>query len=124
MDRRRALATVASLTVGATAVAAAVGATTHVFNVAEASPGVGRISPVSPATLPPVIEHRVVDVEDPAPTTVSSPTPPAGTSGRTATSAPAHVRAASPVVVAPAPSTTTPTVPPPPREHESPGEDD
>ena len=47
MDRRRALATVASVTFGAVAIAAAVGATTRVFNVAEASPGVGRVRPVS-----------------------------------------------------------------------------
>ena len=71
MDRRRALATVAAVTFGATAIAAAVGATTRVFNVAEASPGVGRVSPVSTPTLPPVVEHRVIDVEDPLPPTAA-----------------------------------------------------
>ena len=60
MDRRRALATVVSLTIGATGIAAAVGATTRVFNVAEASPGVGRVSPVDAPTSPPVVDPPVV----------------------------------------------------------------
>jgi|SRR6476659_8780581 len=126
MDRRRTLATVASLTIGAGAIVAAVGATTRVFDVAEASPGVGRVSPVSTPTLPPVIEHRVIEIEDPAPppaaldpgssTVAHSDRPPASPPTRAAT---------PPLVVAEPASPTTPsTVPPAPREHEPLGEDD
>ncbi len=77
MDRRRALASVASLTIAAAGITAAVGATTRVFNVAEASPGVGRVSPVDAPTPPSVVEPPVVDVEEiPAsdgPVTASEP---------------------------------------------------
>ncbi len=123
MDRRRALATVASLTIGATAIAGAVGATTRVFNVAEASPGVGRVSPVSTSTRPPVIEHRVVEVEDPA-GPLPSPVPPAGANERTAPSTRATGSTAPPLVTAPAPPTTAPTVAVARPERETLGEDD
>jgi hypothetical protein len=120
MDRRRALATFASVTLGAAAITAAVGATTQVFNVAEASPGVGRVSPVSTPTLPPVIEHRVVDIEDPVPPAAPVPTSPAPAGGHERTSRPARA-GTSPT---PTPSTTPATVPTERHESESDGEDD
>jgi hypothetical protein len=64
MDRRRVLATVASLTIGAAGITAAVGATTRVFNVAEASPGVGRVSPVGAPSTANTVGPPVVDVEE------------------------------------------------------------
>ncbi len=104
MNRRTALAAAAAVSLSITGLAAAAGATMHVFDAAEASPNVGTVSPVSPTTTqPPEVEHHLVVVDDPAP---EAPAPaPSG-----ATHESQEVR------TPPAPSTTTaaPTPPPPP----------
>ena len=67
MNRRSALAAAAAISLSITGIAAAAGATMHVFDAAEASPNLGKVSPVSTTTRPPAIEHRVLVVDDPAP---------------------------------------------------------
>jgi len=123
MERRRALATIASVAFGAVAIAAAVGATTRVFNVAEASPGVGRVSPV--ATPAPVVEHRIIDVEDPAPVPASAPAPLPTTTSRAAhaPSTPPTRTDTSTGTAPPTASTVAPTTVPH-HETEPSGEDD
>ena len=117
MDRRRALASVASLTIAAAGITAAVGATTRVFNVAEASPGVGRVSPVDAPTPPSVVEPPVVDVEEiPAsdgPVTASEPVVTSTLSRRV-----------SPTTTSTAPSPPAASPPAPRHEAEPRGEDD
>ena len=76
MNRRSALAAAAALSLSITGLAAAAGATMHVFDAAEASPNVGKLSPVSNTTTgPPETEPHVLTVADPAP-------PPAAVPGR------------------------------------------
>lgn len=75
MDRRTLLAAVAATAFSTAALTGAVAATTHVFAAGEAAAGVGTISPVSTTTLPPIVEHRIIDVEDPAPVATPAPTP-------------------------------------------------
>ncbi len=65
MNRRTALAGAAAISLSLTGIAVAAGATMHVFQAADASPNIGKVSPVSTATLPPEVEHHVVDVVDP-----------------------------------------------------------
>jgi hypothetical protein len=77
MNRRTALAAAAAVSLSITGLAAAAGATMHVFDVADASPNVGKVSPVSTTTLPPEVEHHVVIVDDPAPV-APAPAPAAG----------------------------------------------
>ncbi len=84
MDRRHALSIAVAATLSITGIGAAIGATTNIFSAADASE-LGKISPVSSTTLPPVVEHVRVDVDDPAP--VPPPAAPA--------TAPARVRASS-----------------------------
>lgn len=74
MDRRTLLAAVAATAFSTAALTGAVAATTQVFAAGEAAAGVGTISPVSTSTLPPIVEHKVLDVEDPAPV-APAPTP-------------------------------------------------
>ena len=74
MDRRRALATAAAVGLSITGLAVAVGATTQVFTAADASPNVGRVSPVS-RSVDPEVETHVVDVVDPAPAAVPASQP-------------------------------------------------
>jgi hypothetical protein len=119
MDRRRAFATVAAIVCSGTALAVAVGATTRVFNAAEASPGVGRISPVRAATGPPIVEHRVIDVVDPAPPAAASPAPSTAAPGEPlATPTTRPVATAAPAAASP-PATAAAT-----HEHEHEHEDD
>lgn len=75
MDRRRLLAVIAATAFATAALTGAVAATTHLFTAGEAAAGVGTISPVSTTTAPPIVEHKVLDVEDPAPATVPTPVP-------------------------------------------------
>lgn len=76
MDRRTLLAAVAATAFSTAALTGAVAATTHVFAAGEAAAGVGTISPVSTTTLPPIVEHKIIDVEDPAPVAPApAPTP-------------------------------------------------
>ena len=80
MNRRNALAAAAAISLSITGLAAAAGATMHVFDVADASPNVGKVSPVSTSsTRAPEVEHRVVVVDDPP---VTSPEVPANTAVR------------------------------------------
>jgi hypothetical protein len=123
MPPRRALATVAAVTLGATAIGAAVCATTRVFNVAEASPRVGRVSPVSTPAVPPIIEHRVIDVEDPVPTTAPAGSVPAGATAHEAAPTKRPIGTGTSPTVAPSASSTVSTVAPR-HESEHHGEDD
>ena len=81
MNRRTALAAAAALSLSITGLAAAAGATMHVFDAADASPNVGKVSPVSTTTRPPVIERHVVIVGDPAPAPAPAPAPVTRSSG-------------------------------------------
>ena len=66
MNRRNALAAAAAISLSITGLAAAAGATMHVFDVADASPNVGKVSPVNTSTTrPPDVERHVVVVDDP-----------------------------------------------------------
>ena len=73
MHRRNALAAAAAISLSITGLAAAAGATMHVFDVADASPNVGKVSPVTTSTAPPEVEHHIVVVDDP-PATNPPPT--------------------------------------------------
>ena len=111
MNRRSALAAAAALSLSITGLAAAAGATMHVFDAAEASPNVGKISPVSTTTTaPPEIERHVVTVEDPA---VPPAAPGASTEARESTaghenSEPAHVDRQAAANPGPTPAAATP----------------
>ena len=108
MNRRTALAAAAALSLSITGLAAAAGATMHVFDAADASPNVGKVSPVSTITRPPVVERRVVVVDDPAPT---APVLGAGTSGSQESSGSTDARDRHGGAASAAPPATTPTVP-------------
>ena len=73
MNRRHALSIAVATTLSITGIGAAIGATTNIFSAADAS-SLGKISPVSSTTLPPVVEHVRVDVDDPAPMPTAAPT--------------------------------------------------
>ncbi len=92
MDRRRALAAAAAVALSITGLAVAIGATTQVFTAADASPDVGRVSPVSQPADPPVETH-VVDVTDPAPAPVPTPAPAAPVGGETEVEGAEHATA-------------------------------
>ena len=108
MNRRTALAAAAALSLSITGLAAAAGATMHVFDAADASPNVGKVSPVSTITRPPVVERRVVVVDDPAPT---APVPGAGTSGAQESSGSTDAEDGHEVAGSASPPATNPTVP-------------
>ena len=112
MNRRTALAAAAAVSLSITGLAAAAGATMHVFDAAEASPNVGKVSPVSIPTRPPVVERHVVVVDDPAPVAPAPELRAPGESHRVAGSRPADgaPRPAAPTA-APAPS-PAPSAPP------------
>ena len=116
MNRRTALAAAAAVSLSITGLAAAAGATMHVFDAAEASPNVGKVSPVSTPTLPPVVEHHVVVVDDPAPVS-PAPAPAPGVaaieshwSPGSAHSETTQDHATSASVPPPAPAAVTPAV--------------
>ncbi len=121
MNRRSALAAAAAISLSITGIAAAAGATMHVFDTAEASPNVGKVSPVDTTTPPSVVEHRVLVVDDPAPAVAPEPAP-AGTetpraqapqAERPRTSVP-EPEVATPMPPAPSqPAATPPTAPVP-----------
>ncbi|MGZ4714686.1 MAG: hypothetical protein ACXVLO_09365 [Acidimicrobiia bacterium] len=124
MQRRPLFATIATVVFSAAALTAAVGATTHVFTTADASTGVGTVSPVSSPPAP-VVEKHVIDVVDPvpagdnAPTAITTGPAPAARPRPTPTTSPPTVTAA-----APAPTATVATpAPAPTREHAEPGDD-
>ena len=113
MDRRWALAATAAVGLSITGLAVAVGATTQVFTAADASPNVGRVSPVS-RPVDPDVETHVVDVVDPAPPAATAPAatpaPTARPTGTFAASALAPVTAPAPAAVA-APAPTAASLP-------------
>ena len=122
MNRRSALAAAAAISLSITGLAAAAGATMHVFDAAEASPNIGKVSPVSTTTRPPEIEGHFIVVDDPVPAPAVEPAP-AGNDGarseapraeRARTSTP-EPEVARPTPPAPGPSTqpagTPPTAP-------------
>ena len=95
MNRRHALSIAAAATLSLTGLGAAVGATTQIFSAADAT-DLGTISPVSSPTLPPLVEHQVLDVQDPAPAPTPLPAPSAsGTTGSNAPGSDERVTAAS-----------------------------
>lgn len=82
MNRRTALASAAAISLSLTGIAVAAGATMHVFQAADASPNIGKVSPVSTTTQPAEIEHHVLDVNDlPAPPVADPVATPAPSSG-------------------------------------------
>ena len=105
MNRRSALAAAAAISLSITGIAAAAGATMHVFDTAEASPNVGKVSPVSTTTPPPAVEHRVLVVDDPAPAVALEPAPARGETPRVQAPRPERPRASvpEPEVAAPTP---------------------
>ena len=119
MNRRSALAAAAAISLSITGIAAAAGATMHVFDTAEASPNVGKVSPVDTTTRPPAVEHRVLVVDDPAPAVAPEPAPVGGAApraeapqdARPGTSVP-KPEVAAPIPTAPGPS-SQPTATPP-----------
>ena len=119
MNRRSALAAAAAISLSITGIAAAAGATMHVFDTAEASPNVGKISPVSTTTRPPAVEHRVLVVDDPAPAVTPEPASAGGEAPRAQapqaerprTSVP-EPEVATPMPPAPGPATQPATTPP------------
>ncbi len=112
MDRRRLLAVIAATAFATAALTGAVAATTHLFTAGEAAAGVGTISPVSTPTAPPIVEHKVLDVEDPAPVPAPAAPPAAAPAPRTSSPTVHEDR----VVTAPATPATTaaPVAPAPP----------
>ncbi len=120
MNRRSALAAAAAISLSITGIAAAAGATMHVFDAAEASPNVGKVSPVSTTTRPPEIEHHVLVVDDPAPAAAPAPAPAGGEVARAErphTSVP-EPEVAAPTAPAPGPSTQPAATPPTAPVHE------
>lgn len=114
MNRRTALAAAAAVSLSITGLAAAAGATMHVFDAADASPNVGKVSPVSTTSRPPVVERHVVIVDDPAPV-LPAPTPPAGGNESREASGPDRASKEHDVVA----PTATPAAPAPAVGHES-----
>lgn len=109
MDRRRALAAAAAVALSITGLAVAVGATTQVFTAADASPDVGRVSPVSQPANPPVETH-IVDVTDPEPTSAPAPAPAPGAPVRSGTREERAEHAPAPAAPPVAHATPAPTV--------------
>ncbi len=82
MNRRTALAGAAAISLSLTGIAVAAGATMHVFQAADASPNIGKVSPVSTTTQPAEIEHHVLDVDDlPSPPVADPASTPVPSSG-------------------------------------------
>jgi hypothetical protein len=100
MERRNALAMAAAATLSLTALGGAIGATTHFFQPADAS-NLGKVSPVSTPTLPPVVEEHDVDVIDP----VAAPAPAPAATQSTRAEADEHDAPAASAPSAPAPTT-------------------
>ena len=114
MNRRSALAAAAAISLSITGIAAAAGATMHVFDAAEASPNLGKVSPVSTTTRPPTVEHRVLVVDDPAPAPAPESAPAGGEVARAEqppTSVP-EPEVAAPSAPAPGPTTQPAAIPP------------
>ncbi len=106
MNRRHALSIAVATTLSITGIGAAIGATTNIFSAADASE-LGKISPVSSTTLPPVVEHVSVDVDDPAPVPAPTASAPAPTPVRTSGEVEHHPVAGTPAPApAPAPAPT------------------
>ena len=108
MNRRSALAAAAAISLSITGIAAAAGATMHVFDAAEASPNLGKVSPVSTTTRPPTVEHRVLVVDDPAPAPAPESAPAGGEVARAETP-----RAEQPPTSVPEPEVAAPSAPAP-----------
>ena len=111
MNRRSALAAAAAISLSITGLAAAAGATMHVFDAAEASPNIGKVSPVSTTPQPPVVEGHVVVVDDPVPVPAVEPAPAGDNGARAETPRAERPRTSvpDPEVGAPAPPAPSPS---------------
>jgi hypothetical protein len=123
---RRLLATVAATAFSVAALTAAVGATTHVFAAGDTAAGVGTISPVSTTTPEPIVEHKIIDIEDPAPPLPApAPAPAPVTTHRAPETHEGTIReaATAPATTAPAPVAAPTPAPTAPHEPYEPGDD-
>jgi hypothetical protein len=110
MNRRTALAAAAAVSLSITGLDAAAGATMQVFDAADASPNVGKVSPVTPSTTrAPEVEHHVVVVTDPPEQPAPAAAAPVGVASRGSEGTESHTSPEThPVTAAPAPAAPTP----------------